>query len=802
MAISFFEVMAGEMHDHNGRSHPIRFEVKGESTDLAHYLWSGRVKITGVVDAPPLVDAAPLEGEMVISPLRKRQITYRFHFRDCEGRRCLFTGKKDIRLTRPVTSMTHLNGSIERGGEEIAHGELLFDLSDLYQFLTSWWPSTSIPRRSMHAPLGDFDPDDVLATGEKKILASLAEAVFEPTSTVPAGDGRTVDETIFQLQAMPAHIFHLYRLGLRWLDHLPLVSDQSRFTSLSLQRRRNLLKDWTEGTTISGRVSGFLGAPVLIQALTMVLKTAHFGREDYLKAIGHPAPREIPREKPERFMRRVTSAEDLEEETEFEAHVVIVGTGAGGAALAYQLARKGLAVAIIEEGRYLQRHDFSGPPMSRIKAMYRHNSTKISLGTPIVLPQGRAVGGTTTINSGTCFPTPDSVLEEWRKNLGFPEDFQPQRYGSYSKQVAEMLQVAPGSEQALGRIADVVGRGADRMGIGHGPLPRNAPGCPGVGECILGCPEGAKRSTDVSYIPAALRAGAQLFVGLPATRILMNGSRAVAVEARGTDNFGRRRTLRVRAQRVILSCGALHSPVLLRENGFRLPSIGRNLSVHPALGMIARMGQNLQPWNAIPQGYGIDALEDQGIRFEGYYIHPQLLAPTLPWCGPELSRWMDDFASLAQFGFMVRDGGDGWVRRGPDGGPVVGYRLSPRSIERLKLGASLLSELFLEAGAQEVFAGFGPQPTVRTSAEAQALKKVSAGPLDFQLLGAHPLGTCRMAADASEGVVDFDHRVFGTDNLHVVDGSTVPTSLGVNPQMTIMAMALRAGDVIGELLGA
>ena len=134
--------------------------------------------------------------------------------------------------------------------------------------------------------------------------------------------------------------------------------------------------------------------------------------------------------------------------------------------------------------------------------------------------------------------------------------------------------------------------------------------------------------------------------------------------------------------------------------------------------------------------------------------------------------------------------------------PVISYRLSDRSIERLKRGTALLSELFFEAGASEVFVGFGRRQVVESPEEARRLVNSNAGPLDFKLLGAHPLGTCRMAASADEGVVDFDHRVFGTDNLHVVDGSTVPTSLGVNPQMTIMAMALRAGDLIADKLGA
>lgn len=801
MGVSFFEIMDGEVSDLLGQSHPIRFEIKGESTDLPHFLRTGTARITGIVDAPPFASEAPLEGEMVISPVRHRKISYQFRFRDPQGMDCRFVGQKDLSIIRPVTSMTHLDGAIERGGEEIARGQLRFDLGHLYSFLTSWWPSTSIPRAAMNKPLGDTGYPEKLSSRERAVLSALAHATFSASQHVPAADEATIEEAIFQLQSMPGHVFALHRMALRWLDGLTLATDRRRFADLPLERRRQLLRQWTDTDASPGTLGTLLGVPFLIQVLTLVLKVAHFGRADYLDSIGHPRPRKIPSEKPERYMRRVVNAEELEEETEIHAHAVVIGTGAGGAAVAYQLARKGLAVAMLEEGRYLRRENFSGGPMGRIDDLYRHKATNFSLGTPIVIPQGRAVGGTTTINSGTCFATPDHVLEQWQKELGFPDDFSPEQYGRYSDEVAAMLQVAPADEDALGRIKDVIGRGADRMGLGHGPLPRNAPGCPGAGECILGCPEGAKRSTDVSYVPAALRSGAELYTGLRATRILMNGSKAVAVEARGCDRFGRPRKLRVFADRVILACGSVHSPILLRENGIRLPMIGENLSVHPALGVIARMRENLAPWKTIPQGYSVEALEEEGIRFEGYYLHPQLLATQLPFIGPELSRWMDDFASLAQFGFMVRDEGVGSVSRGPDGLPIINYRLSKKSIDGLKLGAALLAELFLEADAREVFVGFGPRPVVRKKSEAKALKEVDVGPTGFRLLGAHPLGTCRMAGRPEEGVVDFDHRVFGTDNLHVVDGSTVPTSLGVNPQMTIMAMALRAGDVIGEQLG-
>lgn len=799
MGISFFETMSGEVVDSDGQAHPVCFEVKGESTDIRQFLKSGEVKITGVFDGEPYADQALLEGEMVISPVRRRQIVYRFDFEAPCGTTHQFRGQKDIHPLRPVHSMTHMDAEILQDGEAVADGELRFGIADLPEFAASWWPSTTIPQNEMHAPLGDESAKEALSDDERKTLRSVVEAVFVAGRRVPAPDETTVDEAAHQIRAMPPHGYWLHRAGLRLLERMTLATDRSHFSELSVDRRRQLLQRWCDPEADSSALS----VPTLqltAQLLTMAAKMAHFGRRDYLEAIGHPRPASVEDEPRERYMRRVITPEMLPEEMELQAHAVVIGSGAGGAAVAYQLASRGLAVAMVEEGRYFKRGDFSGPPMDRIQSMYRHRATNISMGTPIVIPQGRTVGGTTTINSGTCFSTPDHVLAEWREELGFPDDFRPENYHRYTDQVAGMLQVEPGDDDALGRIADVIGRGADQMGYDHGPLPRNAPGCTGAGECILGCPEGAKRSADISWVPAALRAGAELYTGLPATRILKNGSKAVAVETRGTDQYGRPRRLRIKADRIVVACGAVHTPMFLRENGLRNDWIGENLSVHPAIGLMAMMEENLEPWKTIPQGYTFEALEDRDIRFEGYYLHPQISGPLFPFVGRRLTEWMDHFERIAQFGFMVRDRGRGTVHRGPDGMPVISYALSGRSIDRLKEGTALLSKLFFEAGASKVFTGFGDRQVVRTPSEAEAITDEDVGPLDFKLLGAHPLGTCRMGAGADEGVVDFDHRVFGTDNVHVVDGSCVPTSLGVNPQMTIMAMALRAGDIIADKL--
>src|SRR5262249_5448902 len=155
--------------------------------------------------------------------------------------------------------------------------------------------------------------------------------------------------------------------------------------------------------------------------------------------------------------------------------------------------------------------------------------------------------------------------------------------------VEAVLGVAPADPRHLGGVARVIARGCDALGYQHQPLRRNAPECDGQGICCFGCPTDAKRSTNVSYVPLALKAGATLFTGLRAERVMVDGGRAVGVLAHGRAPDGSRRALTVRARAVVVSCGSLLTPLLLEDSGIGTSSgqLGRNLSIHPAVAVMA-----------------------------------------------------------------------------------------------------------------------------------------------------------------------------------------------------------------------
>ena len=185
---------------------------------------------------------------------------------------------------------------------------------------------------------------------------------------------------------------------------------------------------------------------------------------------------------------------------------MVVGTGAGGAAVAAELAAGGLDVVVLEEGVRHDHRSFTARPRDMTLRLYRDAGQLATIGTPpIVLPLGRAVGGTTLINSGTCFRTPARVLERWAREDGVAGLDAP-----LFDYVEDVIGVAEVPAALAGRNALLVRDGAEALGLSGGFLRRNAPGCRGSGVCAFGCPTGAKQHAAASWLPRAEAAGARV----------------------------------------------------------------------------------------------------------------------------------------------------------------------------------------------------------------------------------------------------------------------------------------------------
>lgn len=466
------------------------------------------------------------------------------------------------------------------------------------------------------------------------------------------------------------------------------------------------------------------------------------------------------------------------------ADACVIGAGAGGAVVAAELSEGGADVVVLEQGPEHDPDGFTARPPQMLARLYRDGGQTVTVGRPpIALPLGSGIGGTTLINSGTCFRTPPQVLRRWREQYGLELD--ESSLEPCFGRVERALSVSEVTPELAGGNAAVVRRGAERLGWSAGYLRRNAKGCVGSAVCAFGCPTSAKQHTGITYVPRARAAGARILTGVDARKVVVDGGRARGVEAVDAE----RNRFEIRAPLVIVAAGTIFTPLLLRASGLGLGSgqLGRNLSMHPATGAVALMEEVVNMARGVPQSFYVDQFADQGIMFETVAGPPAYVAMSLPLRGARHAQAMASYPRLAQLGLMVSDAPAGSVhqigRR-----PVIRYDLDRGDLEKFRLGLARLEQLLRAAGAVEVYLPLTPGVTP----ERARMR-------DLRLMAFHPLGTARAHASSSHGVVDGRLAVHGIDGLYVADGSVVPSALGVNPQLTIMALATKLSF---ELLGA
>ena len=477
-----------------------------------------------------------------------------------------------------------------------------------------------------------------------------------------------------------------------------------------------------------------------------------------------------------------------------DCDVVIVGSGAGGAVAAAVLAEAGMDVLVCEAGPYLNRDSYPDEPLEALSALYRDGGLTIAEGAPAIpTPVGRAVGGTTVINSGTCFRAPDAILERWRAEHGL--DWASELDGEYAE-AEEMLAVAPVDPESMGRNGQLLLEGAEALGVSHHPLSRNAGRCIQCSSCPLGCRLDAKRAMHVSYLPRAVAAGARVRAGVEARRIRFENGRAVGLDCvRGVadQRHARPQPFTVRARHaVILAGGAFGTPELLLRSrvGSESGQIGRNLRIHPACWVGARFDEEVRGWDGVMQSYAVDEWQHDGLLLEATFTPLAFGGHWMPGVGEEHQERLANYAHVASTGVHLSDTSKGRVGLAGDGSLRITYKLTRDDATKLSFGIARAAELFYAAGAREVYPQIGGVPTIAPN-EIAALDASPPRPRRMRLEAFHPLGTARIDADPSRGVAGATGEVHGYESLYIADGSLFPSSIGVNPMMTVIAMAAR-----------
>lgn len=493
-----------------------------------------------------------------------------------------------------------------------------------------------------------------------------------------------------------------------------------------------------------------------------------------------------------------------------DADVCIVGSGAGGAVLAAGLAARGLSVVVLEEGGHYERRDFSQRESDAFPALYQERGGRATADLAISVLQGRSVGGSTTINWTTCFRTPPRILTHWRDHHGL--DLTEAELAPHFEAVEQRLSIQewPSANPNNQKLAD----GCDALGWTWSRLRRNQKGCANSGFCGLGCPTNGKQAMNITYLADARQAGAQVVSRVRVDHVRHAGGRATGVVGRAMSPFAGApdgQPVEVNARAVVSAAGALNGPLLLLRSGINPNDrVGKRTFLHPVVALFSRYADRIDGWFGAPQSIGSHQFVDRGADRVGYFfevppIQPMLTALSVNQFGEKMQALVPEFGNYGALISLCVDGlvdGDegGTVTARSDGRLHLDYPIGPALQEAFRDAHRSMARIHLATGPIEASTLHVDPIRLRSEADLFRLDEAAYGAHEHAIFSAHQMGGCAMNGDPTRGVVDLRHRVHGFDNLFVVDGSVLPTALGVNPSQTIYGLAHRAAPFVAEVL--
>jgi choline dehydrogenase-like flavoprotein len=490
-------------------------------------------------------------------------------------------------------------------------------------------------------------------------------------------------------------------------------------------------------------------------------------------------------------------------EFEVDCDVCIVGSGAGGAVCARTLAKAGLHVVVLEEGGYFTKERFRMLEEETYTRLYQEGTQRATKDLSVGIYQGRAVGGGTVVNWTTCFRTPEHVLEHWRARYDV-KGFDAASLAPYFDSIEADLGITQVSPAVMNRNNRLLYDGCNKLGFHVDTVKRNVVACAHTGYCGMGCPIDAKRSMLVSFLPDAMDHGATVISRCRVNRFAHDGKRVTAAEcslvhADGRSDSGAQ--LRVRAKRFVLSAGAINSPaILLRSNApDESGMLGRRTFLHPVMLSAGIYDEPVNGFYGAPQSAASHHFADRGDEV-GYFleavpVHPGLAASALPGFGSHHRTVMKLLPFVAAHIAISIDGfhedvPGGQVSLDDDGRPVLDYKVAPKVWAAFRHAQKELARVQFATGARRVATGHDPLRFMRSVDDIGLIDSLPFEANRLFSASAHQMGGCMMSDDAKRGVVRSDDlRHHSLENLHVVDGSVFPTSLGVNPQESIYGLA-------------
>jgi choline dehydrogenase-like flavoprotein len=492
---------------------------------------------------------------------------------------------------------------------------------------------------------------------------------------------------------------------------------------------------------------------------------------------------------------------------DLRADVVIVGSGAGGGAVAARLAplaSAGKRVLVLEQGPRFDDADMTGDELEMAPAIYANGGGFMTADGTMTLAFGRAYGGSTVMYTGTSLPAPRRVIDGWGVP-GLAHDDLMRRTDRYARDNGVHLY----PDEEINENSRLFVRGCVEAGFEAHQFPVNTRGCKGSSLCNLGCPNGAKQGTHKVQLPAAERARVEVVTRAEVLRI---EERAVVVRvhprapgAKGGEPEWAPGEYRVCTDHLVLAGGSIGSTALLLRSGFgaRLPALGRGFTCHPAFILVAEHPREISNDVGHPKSFYLDRAEDEGYVLESCMYFPFVTAKNLTGFGTDHERLMRAFTRLQMILVLACDKAhpQNRIEVDGDGRPVVRYRFTPAVVESMVRATRAAARIFFAAGAERVHAPPSDPPLLERAEADRLDARIHARhflPGRLSISAAHLMGGCGMGRSRTDSVTDAWGRVHGVPWLHVADSSLFPDSVEINPYLTVMSLADRVAERLLE----
>ncbi len=676
-------------------------------------------------------------------------------------------------------------------------------------------PYTAQVTQQIGDTIGALAASDLFDDSQRRTLAVLCDTFVPPLSAPEGGPDPTgfwaraashlavpeaIEVTLLQANAPADQIDGLRRL----LDSL---AENGMTPETPLAEREQLVHAFSAADPET--LAGMNAIRGLTTTLHYALPELGTGRNPNWDAMGYPGPQSPPPDAPKSLpIRRPPASGEV-----IEADVCVVGSGAGGSVIAGELSGQGKRVCVLEMGGYSNEADFDQLELPAYQRSYLNAGPFPTLDGQVTIQAGSGLGGGTVINWTNSLRTHQWVREEWARDFGL-DGLDGADFEGHLDAVLERI----GANDACSDLNgphERLREACERLGYDFRLILRNADRAtydPQVaGYMGFGDQSGSKLSTQKTYLADAAAREADIVVNCRAERILTEAGRASGVEGVWLDPAGAATNgspvpVTVRAPVIVVAGGSIESPALLLRSGIGGPAVGRYLRLHPTSAVTGVYPDDQRWWWAPPQAamshQFADLEEGYGFLVESAQSTTGLFAAATPWIsGRDHKEKMLDWSRCAPFINLTRDRGHGQVQLDAAGNPAVSYLLSDElDIRNFRRGLAELIRLHEAAGAERIVSIGRSAPIWNRGdhldAFVDAVTTHSLAPREFGIFTAHQMGSCRMGSDPGTSVANPLGELHDVPGVWIGDASAFPTASGVNPMVTIMALARRTAAAI------